>query len=454
MFQGSIPQELRQILHEQAVTWDVEDVYVGCSGNFTIERTLAQLRPFHLWGNDVSVYSVALGTIQAGGEFPIKVKAEHHDEWGWLEEWGATPVDQAATVLLCSRMLEGLGRENAWYERLRQAHRDDWPRLHAETKRKYGEQAIQLSGFYAGDVRAFMASATKVSAFASFPPFYSRGYEAMFAGLAAVLDWPTPTYETMDTAGAHRVLELAQQFAHWLIGTNEPVPALERHLRGYVKTTPRAMPFWVYASGAQPRVVVPRQATEPPLVPHLHPTAEIGSEVRLAPLTGPQFDALRSLCLNPGIAPGGPAIALAVLVDGYLIGACGYKLYEGPQGFRWKGIEQPSGYLLSDFPLPASRYKRLAKLIAMVAVSAEACALAERYANHRIRSITTTAFSANPQSMKYRGVLDLVKRTDHGEARDLAEHRFRYELAYATSVPRWTLAEALALWKQKHAEER
>jgi hypothetical protein len=40
MFHGSIPAPLRSIIYEHAGTWPGEDIYAGCSGNFTIERVL------------------------------------------------------------------------------------------------------------------------------------------------------------------------------------------------------------------------------------------------------------------------------------------------------------------------------------------------------------------------------------------------------------------------------
>ena len=41
MFHGSIPDDVRRILHQLVGGWRCGDVYVGCSGNFTVERVLA-----------------------------------------------------------------------------------------------------------------------------------------------------------------------------------------------------------------------------------------------------------------------------------------------------------------------------------------------------------------------------------------------------------------------------
>lgn len=456
MFQGAAPRELRSIIHEHAGGWNVDDVYVGCSGNFTIERTLRDVdrkTPFRLHGCDVSIYTCALGATQAGDEFPIRVKPEHHDEWGWLADWGKDRDDQAATILLASRMLDGFGRENAYYQRLRDAHRADWPQLHARTKEKYRARAVNLASFAAQDLVDFMAQAPKRSAFVSFPPFYKGGYETMFHGLTEVFDWTPPQYADLDEASIERVLKLAQDFDHWLIATNAKVPALGGFLRGTVQTAlygsreGLGARWWVYSSSGRKRVVGFQQKIEPIRAPRLTSTGELGDTLTLAPITAPEFKALRSVYLNPGIPPGyGLALPLAVAVDGRVIGAIGYEL--SGQTKHSQKLDAPAAHLFSDFAIGPTRYPRLSKLVVAAALSQEALALAQRFCNHRLRSVWTMAFTNRPNSMKYRGILDVVSRKDHGE--EHPDHRFRYEVAYGAPAPRWTLEEAMAWWRAKH----
>jgi hypothetical protein len=68
MFHGSIPAPLRSIIYEHAGTWPGQDIHIGCSGNFTIERVLHSKfgndRRIH--GNDITAYSCALGWYLAG----------------------------------------------------------------------------------------------------------------------------------------------------------------------------------------------------------------------------------------------------------------------------------------------------------------------------------------------------------------------------------------------------
>ena len=42
MFYGSVPAEAQAIMNKIVKTWEVSDVYVGCSGNFTLVRVVIQ----------------------------------------------------------------------------------------------------------------------------------------------------------------------------------------------------------------------------------------------------------------------------------------------------------------------------------------------------------------------------------------------------------------------------
>ena len=86
------------------------------------------------------------------------------------------------------------------------------------------------------------------------------------------------------------------------------------------------------------------------------------------------------------------------------------------------------------------------KLVVMVARSGEMRRVLERIQLLRTRSLLTTAFTDHPVSMKYRGVLSLVKRgqTEDGEA----------FLNYGGRFDDSTLAEVLQEWLTKHGSVR
>ena len=78
MFHGSLPDSVQQILGDIVKNWNVKDIYVGCSGNFTIERMLQGVTNTNLHGNDVTIYSCLLGDYFAGNSLQAKYKESYN----------------------------------------------------------------------------------------------------------------------------------------------------------------------------------------------------------------------------------------------------------------------------------------------------------------------------------------------------------------------------------------
>jgi hypothetical protein len=447
VFQGTIPTEMRSLVVEHARCWpDAADVYVGCSGNLTIERTLDGTLPekrFALHSNDVNPYSSALGWAFAGQPVPFSVREESRGWLGWLHEDGYLDdrLGTLATLMLGTRWLSFVGKTGAYHRRMVAAYRAQFARMHAETVAKIERVPLRLAEFYCGDVRDYLRAVPESSPCASFPPFWSAGYETMFKGIEDHFDWPEPEYDVLTDDGKQEIIDLIIDRPYWLLGLHFEDPKLEPYRVGYVKTAPRSMPIWVYAKPGRTRYVGPIQKTEPVLMRRLGPGDELGEDLRLHPLTGGQFNSLRSAYLARGIAPGMPLFSCAVSSGGRVIGAFGYL----PPKF---GLD---AYLMSDFSVAPTRYKRLSKLIVMAAISTEAQSLVQRALSKRIVGWATTAFTNNPTSGKYGRGIPGVKLYSRNTCED-GTHQF--QLQYGGPLGQWTLAEALAMWTAKHGGAR
>jgi hypothetical protein len=86
----------------------------------------------------------------------------------------------------------------------------------------------------------------------------------------------------------------------------------------------------------------------------------------------------------------------------------------------------------------------------MAAMSRETAQLMQSSFSRRLRTITSTAFSVNPNSAKYgRGIPGMVRSS---RKKDPAGG---WVLNYTGPLSAWGLQEALALWQRKHsADER
>ena len=449
MFFGSVPGAVRSVIDEQVRDWRAEHVWVGCSGNFTIERVLARHGRFRLVGNDVTIYSCALGAYFAGEDFPVSLKPEYAEEWGVLADYLQDAESVAATILVLSQIAVGLNKDNAYYRRVKGGVRRQWPALHARTVARLRALDLRLAGFWRGGVLEMMDSVPEEAGVIAYPPFFSGDYENMYANLDRMFDWPAPAYRELNAALVDELIDRIIDRSEWMVGVNRRLPALEAHLRGIAQTVNRGVPIYIYASGGKARVALPRQEVAPVLAPRL--AGEIGDHLAIAELTGPQFSALRSQYMNEHIVPGQPSFACAVLVDGQVAGAFAYST--APSQSHWEGrIALPYAYLLSDFPVRPTRYRHLAKLVLYAALSKEARLLCERYGRKRMRSAVTTAYTDHPVSMKYRGLFDLLTRKEQAPDGSAGNSGKRYQLNYGAPLGEWTLAEGLALWKKKYGK--
>jgi hypothetical protein len=80
-------------------------------------------------------------------------------------------------------------------------------------------------------------------------------------------------------------------------------------------------------------------------------------------LTSGQFAALRSAYMNANIRPGAESLAVAVLVDQALVGVFAYSWAPTLGNWAYHLPQQPTVYMLSDFPVSTSRYTKLSKLV-------------------------------------------------------------------------------------------
>ncbi len=399
------------------------------------ERTERQHVPgLHRHGNDVSIYTCALGALLSGSDDPLGVKPEYAEEWGWLTPYlEAGQRERCAVLMLSTTMMAGsaASRENLYYQRQRRAYREQWERLFAATVAKLEAMPVRLLSYYAGDVMDWLPQVPKDGAVVSFPPFYAGGYENLYKPLDAVFEWPgRPSYEVMDEAAVDRFFDLATSRRHWMLALHRERADMAEHLRGMTKTSNRGVPVYVYASEAKARVVMPQQQVKHCLLPLV--ADSIGETPRIIELPAAQFNELRSLYLNPGIAPAMVTQAYGLLVDDVLVGVWAISPPDSVMG-NFTPELHPHAYLMSDFAVGDGSVKRLSALVLRAALSREAQLLYERCLHRRCRGLVTTAFSDKPVSMKYRGLFDLHSRRQDADGKYVLNYKAR--VGELTSVP-------------------
>jgi hypothetical protein len=164
----------------------------------------------------------------------------------------------------------------------------------------------------------------------------------------------------------------------------------------------RARTQFLYSNAIEsPGYVRKRSTIKDPRYPLAQACRE-GSECKVVKVPGDVFAFYRENYLAKSIAPAPPMWCYLVVVDGGVIGAFGL------QEPRWG--DKDGVYMLSDFAIGNAPHRRASKLVVMVALSETVRAQVERMRLMATRTLTTTAFTKRPVSMKYRGLLNVVKR--------------------------------------------
>lgn len=444
MFQGSIPADTRRMIFEAVQAWRSPRFAVACSGNFTIERILHEAGVPHILGCDVSIYTCALGAWFARKPFRLELKPEYAESLSWLAPSLESEAGKVATLMLLTGFANGLKpAPNAYYARLVSAYRQQWPELMEKTVKRLESVPLRLADFNAGDAVPWLETLPEDVAVLSFPPFFAKGYVAMWAMHDKIFSWDAPEFGEIFEEHRRRFMTALTSRPEWIVGSSERLPDLEPYLRGVSRTTSRGVVIYNYSRASPTRVVSPRQNTVPVSIPRLSPGQRLdpAAPIQLLPLNVGQFQALRAQYLNPQIKVAESSDGVGVLVGGQLVGVFAFRL-----GYNTPGVSPDTMYLLSDFAVAPTDYTRLAKLVLYAARSREAQLIAERMARRRMRHLFTTAFSQHPVSMKYRGLFELYSRKETpGE-----EHA--YMLNYTALFGQWTLKEGYAEWHKKHAQ--
>lgn len=463
MFYGSIPSTVQQILCEIASKWDTPDVYVGCSGNFTVEKALCPLKKFNLHSNDVILYSYCLGKFFQGEDFTLELTDEGREKIPWISEYLSTSVERLASLLLMSGIVRYMDKEQQYYQKMYSEYVKQFKQLHGRTVEKITRNETRIASYFNGDAMQFVKDTPKDAGFVSYPPFKNAGkaYLKDFEKLESLFKFETPEFTIFDENILKEYFKLISEKKYWLIGTDMKLgEPFEKYLKGMSKTTNRGIIIYVYSNTGRTFFVGPRQETEDLKIPRLMPGDRVGEHIELKLLSNNAFQTLRSEYMNINIRPGSATQAVGVFVDAKLCGV--YAFSASPTLANWDAhIETPTIYLLSDFPVEPVDYDRLAKLVLYAALSKESKLIAERITRKRVKSLVTTAFSKNPVSMKYRGLFKILNRKEHNAlnedwAKDIdptnAYYAQKYQINYGAKMGEWTLEEGLQLWKKKHSQ--
>lgn len=467
MFHGSLPSDAINILGKEIKKWnsdaECKKLYVGCSGNFTIERALNGIWDKEIVSNDVTIYSCILGWYFSGKEIKIKFKDEYQGFFRFTEKYMTSNEEKLVCIMILQDALkyEVAPEKMVDYNyRMLNAYKDQWDSMFTKTLEKVRKMKTKVSDFYAGDVCKLIDLVDDNDAFVCYPPFYSGDYENMFKCLDNVFDWEEPEYDMIDKEKIYELFRKMTKKRHFMFGVDEDLEEFKEYKFAETQTTNRGRKIYMYSNCNDLVYLQPNQNVANVNIKRLSETDDINptDDIKLIKLESKEFHALRSQYMNASIKPGQETLAIGVTLNNKLIGVYAFSASSTLTGNNMaKHMDMPMIYLLSDFPVNTTKYKRLAKLVLLAALSKESQMIAQKLTRKRIKSIGTNAFSKNPVSMKYRGLFDLkVKQkmsdTVDKEKADISEIYYGtgYKLYYGAAMGGWTLKEGLEEWCRKH----
>jgi hypothetical protein len=438
VFIGAINATVRQFLGNVAPVMDGRTVVVGCSGNFTSEAVVAAAaKPAGIHSNDVSLYSCMAGRWLTGAPLDFHV-TDAEPGWGWLERHLTDPESRLAAIMVLLDMLPFERQNNAHKVRMWTQYRDNFPALVERTAEKLRAVRIPVDSFYAGDVSEHFDrfKDDENAVFMVYAPTYTGGYEKMYARLEEILRWTPPQYPMLTEERRDALLAWCRERRYlWyddrVIPDFQPVMQQESGLQRTVYLYSNIVQRTAFFSGFT-RAELPKL----PLADHtlrILPT----SDIRLIRFSTSDLRRYKDAFLAKNIKFASGHWAFAVAIDGKVVGFLEYQ----------RGKFGPNEvYTMADFAVPHTPYTRLSKLIVMLMIAGETRKLLERCNEGRLRSLSTTAFTARPVSMKYRGILTLDKRGQTEDGKPF--------LNYSANFNDATWKETLAAWLTKHGSAR
>ncbi|MGO9177226.1 MAG: hypothetical protein ACLQED_13980 [Desulfobaccales bacterium] len=427
-FIGSINAETRKWLGNNGAAFDGRQVYVGCSGNFSVEQLLSRYAPkARIWGNDVSIYSGALGAYLANQPFELSVQEE---DYKWLEAYLEDVEGRAAAIMVLLEALKYEKANNAFKARHWAHYCNKFAQFHQATVERIRErkQGIRLEGYTGKDIFDLLDEVPKDGVVIAFLPTYAGGYERMFKRLGEIFKWEEPRYDVIDEERKKRtILKMMERDYLYLddrVYQGLPMVAVVRKAR--------MKPVYIYSNMAALRLAVLKQQRRSQFVPfaRLSDQDEItpASKLTITPTSNAVVNYYRDVYLSKGVGiPADGEAPFAVAVDGKVFG---FLIFARMQG-------RGDVYLLADFVVNSTRYRRLAKLLLLVIQTREIRRMMEEKLLAELPSCTTMVFTDKPVSMKYRGLFKLARR-DEGK------------LVYATEMGIRNLNEVTPLWLKKY----
>ena len=430
MFLDAINHDVKAILNELSRECGDTDFFVCSSGDFVVERILSKNNFKNIYGNDVSICSCFIGNYLVGKSMPIEII---NPDYKWLSNYLNSDIDKIATLLICSEYFKYTDKDSLYFKRIDNAYREQFKNLHSKTSEtvKFLLEQTKLKNFFMLGPVDFIESIPQNCTVIGRISSYESGQDNLSKKFDEIFYWDKPVYEVLDKERFNKFNQCIREKRNWIIWGNKEIFDLQSYLIGRVQNSLKGKSVYVYSNVyMKSKLVMPRQQIEP--VFFKRATEKLSGDLRIINLSMGQLNTLRSEYLSKGIECVAPDVSFGIAIGEELIGAVAFSKTNYCYNFS-------DVYMMSDFCISPSIYRKLSKLVLVAVLSTEMQSLLEQRFSCEIKTIGTTAFTKKAVSMKYRGLFELYSRKDS-------------MLNYIARAGKWSLKEGYKWWENNHSQ--
>ncbi|XDD52513.1 hypothetical protein AB3N59_20405 (plasmid) [Leptospira sp. WS92.C1] len=403
-FIGSVPPEARAILVDLlSKVGTSRKIYVGCSGNFTIDRVLSGLG-YKVHSNDVSLYSKLIADIILNQDTELKCNDPTYNSvfLKWPKDSKYRKLVEVMYVLKTSKFRPC---ENDFQREFWESYLEKGDEFYERTIKKFetgGVFDFKIESFYFGDFLNHIQNCDGVRFL--FAPTYKGGYEKMYKTVEEVFEYEKATYSIFDSKNAEKTYLNLLETGESVIYSDFDFPELETYKKGVVRySNKKDIALYTSLKTSKTYFFSNSPETENSTLKIIPSDFQFSEDVKIeiAKVTSDLIFHYKHIFMSSKVNYSDKEdFGIAFLVDGKVFGFAGFKKFMS---------NMDSMFVSSDFVVKSGE-RRLSKLLIMLLLSKEVKHLLRSHYLHAYRGVKTSVYTEHPVSMKYRGVYELTER--------------------------------------------
>jgi len=398
MFTGTTPPEVRNLLNEVLKEYKGKDVYIGCSGNFTVDR-LAHYRGFNVRSNDVSLYSKIASDVLLHKE--SKFEIEHPVIKEIYDSWEPSRYKDMIIMLLVIKLSDFKKLNNEFVKTYWNYYVDNSKQFYDNTIEKFEKNEVfnfEIKDYFDGDFVEHIRNKRGTGLGILFPPTYKGGYEKLFAFIDEVFVYEEAKYEMFEPEEADELFREFLEEDENIIYTDHQLKIDDKHLLSKLRIGGGKKDIFIYSSfNNEKKYFIEKKKNRP----------EVNMEVLEDSYEFTKDSVVKVYRVNKDIPNHYKQLYMSAKVNYTEGGDFGIMFTVDEKVFGFASMSKmlstnEKAFIQSDFVVNSDQ-KQLSKLILILLKSKEIRKLINREFKHFYLGLKTSVYTDKPMSMKYRG---------------------------------------------------